>query len=59
MEERESLMSIGKKLIQYERINAQDWRVDSPQSSRFRVVAKRLSSNSSLVQVVALVPGSK
>ena len=59
MEERESLLSIGMRLSQYERTNAQDWRVDSPRNSGFRVAVRRLSSYSSLVQVVALVPGSE
>ena len=58
MEERESLLSTGKRIGQYEWINAQDWRMDSPRSSRFRVASRRLSSDSSSVQVVALVPGS-
>ena len=58
MEERESLLSIDKRLSQRERTNAQEWGFDSPRSSGFRVVARRLSSDSSSVQVVALVPGS-
>lgn len=37
MEERESLLSTGRRLSQYEWTNAQDWRVDSPRSSRFKV----------------------
>ena len=59
MEERESLLSTCRRLNQYERTNAQDWRVDSLRSSGFRVASRRLSSYSSSVQVVALVPGSE
>ena len=57
MEERESLLSTGRRLIQNERTNAQEWGIDSPRSSGFRVAAKRLSLDSSSVQVVALVSG--
>ena len=42
MEERESLLSTGRRFSQYERTNSQDWRVDSPRSSGFRVAARRL-----------------
>ena len=59
MEERESLLSTGKRLSQHERTNAQEWGFDSPRSSGFRVAARRLSSDSSSMQVVALVPGSE
>ena len=59
MEERESLLSTGKTLSQHERTNAQEWGIDSPRSLGFRVAARRLSSDSSSVQVVALVPGSE
>ena len=59
MEERESLLSTGRKLSQYEQTIAQDGRVESPRSSGFQVAARRLSSYSSSVQVVALVPGSQ
>ena len=59
MEVRESLLSTGRRFIQHERTIAKEWRIDSPRSSRFRVDARRLSSDSSSVQVVALVPGSK
>ena len=59
MEERESLLSAGRRLNQHERTNAQEWGFDSPRSSGFRVAARRLSSNSSSVQVVALVPSSE
>ena len=59
MEERESLLSTGKRLIQQERTNSQEWGFDSPRSSGFRVAAKRLSSDSSSIQVVALVRGSE
>ena len=59
MEERESLLSTGRRLSQHERTNAQEWGIDSPRSSGFRVVARRLSSDSSSVQVVALLPGSE
>ena len=55
MEERESLLSIGRRLSLYERTNVEDWRVDSPKSSGFSVASRRLSSYSS--SVVALVPG--
>ena len=57
MEERESLLSTSRRLIQHERTKAQECGIDSPRSSRFRVAARRLSSNSPSVQVVALVPG--
>ena len=59
MEERESLLSTGRRLCQHERTNAQEWGFDSPGSSGFRVASRRLSSYSSSVQVVALVPGSE
>ena len=59
MEEMESLLSTGRRLNQHEQTNAQEWRIDSPRSSTFRVVARRLSSDSNSVQVVALVPGSE
>ena len=57
IEERESFLSTGRRLSQHEQTNAQEWGFDSPRSSRFRVAARRLSSDSSSVQVVALVPG--
>ena len=41
MEERESLLSTGRKLNQHEGTNAQEWGIDSPRSSRFRVAARR------------------
>ena len=59
MEEMESLLSTCRRLSQHERTNAQEWRIDSPRSSGFKVAAKRLSSNSRLVQVVALLPSSE
>ena len=49
MEERESLLSTGRRLSQHERTNTQEWRIDSPRSSGFRVVARRLSSDPSSV----------
>ena len=49
MEERESLLSTGMRLSQHERTNAQEWGIDSLRSSGFRVVAKRLSPDLSLV----------
>ena len=57
MEERESLLSTGRRLIQHERTNAQEWGIDSPRRSGFRVVSRRLSLDSNSVQVVVLVPG--
>ena len=57
MEERESLLSTDKRLSQHERTNAQEWGIDSSRSSGFRVASRRLSSDLSLTQVVALVPG--
>ena len=59
MEEMESLLSTSRRLSQHERTSAQEWRIDSPRSSRFKVAARRLSSDSSSMQVVALVPGSE
>ena len=59
MEEMKSLLSTGRRLFQHEQTNAQEWRIDSPRSSGFKVVAGRLSLDSSSVQVVALVPGSE
>ena len=59
MEERESLLNTSMRLSQHERTNAQEWGFDSPRSSGFRVAAGRLSSDSSSVQVVALVLGSR
>ena len=59
MEERESLLSTGRRLSQHERTNAQEWRIDSPRSLGFKVADRRLSSYLSSVQVVALVPGSE
>ena len=59
MEERESLLSIGRRLSQHKRTNVQEWLFDSPRSSGFRVASRRLSLDSSSVQVVALVPGSE
>ena len=59
MEEMESLLSTGRRLSQHMRTNAQEWRIDSPRSSGFRVAAIRLSSYLSSVQVVALVLGSE
>ena len=37
MEERESLLSTGRRLSQHERTNAQEWGFDSPRSSGFKV----------------------
>ena len=59
MEERESLLSTGRRLNQHEQTNAQEWGIDSPSSSRLRVVARRLSLDSNSVQVVVLVPASE
>ena len=59
MEERESLLSNGRRLNQHEQTNAQEWGIDPPRSSGFKVAPRRLSSDSSSVQVVALVPGSE
>ena len=59
MEERESLVSTCRRLTQYENTNAQDWILYSPRSLGFRVDSRRLSSNSSSVQAVVLVPGSE
>ena len=59
MEEKESLLSTCRRLSQRERTNAQAWGIDSPRSSGFRVAARRLSLDSSSVQVVALVSGSE
>ena len=42
MEERESLLRTGRRLSQPERTNAQQWRIDSPRSSGFKVDARRL-----------------
>ena len=49
----------SKRLSQHEQTNAQEWRIDSPRSSWSKVVARRLSSYLSSVQVVALVLGSE
>ena len=59
MEARESLLRTGRRLSQHERTNAQEWGFDSLRSPGFKVVAIRLSSDSSSVQVVALLPGSE
>ena len=59
MEGRECLLSTGRRFSQHERTNAQEWGIDSPSSSRLRVAARRLSLDSSSVQIVALVPGSE
>ena len=57
-EERESLLSIGRKLSQVDRTDAQD-----EVSSGFREVARRRSSSSSSssssVQVLQMAPGSE
>jgi hypothetical protein len=57
-EERESLLSTGRRLSQCGRTNAQDG-VDSPRSSGFRVASRRRSSSSSFVQVLRITPGSE
>ena len=59
MEERESLLSTGRRLPQHEQTNAQEWGIDSPRSLGFQVATRRLSSDSSSVQVVVFVPGSE
>jgi hypothetical protein len=53
-EESESLLSIGRRLSQVYRTNAQD-----EVSSGFREVARRRSSSSSSVQVLRMAPGSE
>jgi hypothetical protein len=58
-EERESLQSTGRRLSWCERTKAQSGRMDSPRSSGFRVVVRRMSSDSSSVQVLRLAPGSE
>jgi hypothetical protein len=55
-EERESLLSTNRRLNWCEWTEVQGGRVDSPRSSRFKVVARRRSSGSSLVQVLRLAP---
>jgi hypothetical protein len=57
-EERESLLSTGRRLSQCSRTNAQGG-VDSPRSSGFRVAVRRRSSSSSSVQVLRMAPGSE
>jgi hypothetical protein len=57
-EESESLLSIGRKLNQCGRTNAQDG-VDSPRISRFRVAVGRRSSSLSFVQVLRIALGSE
>ena len=59
MEERESRLGTGRRLSQHEQTNAQDWRMESPRSSGSRVAARRLSSYSSSMHVLALVPDSE
>jgi hypothetical protein len=58
-EERESLLSIGRRLSWCDRTEAQSGRMDSPRSSGFRVVVRRMSSSSSSMQVLGLAPGSE
>ena len=45
MEERESLLSTGRRLSHHERTNAQEWEIDSPRNSGFRVASRMLSSD--------------
>jgi hypothetical protein len=58
IEDSESLLSTGRRLSQCDQTNAQD-EVDSPRSSGFQIVARRISSSSSYVQVLRMAPGSK
>jgi hypothetical protein len=53
-EESKSLLSIGRRLSQVDRTNAQD-----EVSSGFQDVARRRSSSSSSVQVLRMAPGSE
>jgi hypothetical protein len=57
-EERESLLSTDRRLSWCDRTDAQGG-VDSPRSSGFRVVVRRMSSGSSSVQVLRMAPGSE
>jgi hypothetical protein len=57
-EERESLLSTGRRLSRCDRTEAQGG-VDSPRSSGFIVVVRRMSSGSSFVQVLRMTPGSE
>jgi hypothetical protein len=57
-EERESLLSTGRRLIWCDRTDAQGG-VDSPRSSGFIVAVRRRSSSSSSVQVLRISPGSE
>jgi hypothetical protein len=58
-EERESLQSIDRRLSWCERTKAQSGRMDFLRSSGFRVVASRMISGLSYVQVLRLAPGSE
>ena len=55
-EEKESLLSTGRRLSWCDRTDAQGG-VDSPRSSGFKVVVRRVSSSSSFVQVLRMAPG--
>jgi hypothetical protein len=57
IEERESLISIGKRLIWCDRISSQGG-VDSPRRSGFRVAIRRRYFGLSFVHVLRLAPGS-
>jgi hypothetical protein len=57
-EERESLLRTDMRLSWCDRTDAQGG-VDSPRSSRFKVIVKRISSSLSYVQVLGMAPGSE
>jgi hypothetical protein len=56
-EERESLLSTGRRLIWCDQTNAQGG-VNYPRILGFRVVVRRRSSGLSFVQVLGMAPGS-
>jgi hypothetical protein len=57
-EERESILSTGRRLSWWDRTKAQGG-VDSPRSLGFKVVVKRRPFGSSFVQVLGLAPSSE